>query len=97
MHTHVCVSQRPEHPSTQDEKAGPSCRDAGKTTKDCVKLAAGQEIWNLPGGTLCNFVSRLLFPHSAIAHSDLPTNPSCLGLMLFSLDTVVSACVSAFC
>lgn len=53
----------------------------------------------LPGeiGVHAVFVSRLLFPHSAIADSDLPTNPPPLVLMLFSLDTVVSVCVSAFC
>lgn len=53
----------------------------------------------LPGETRVHavFVSRLLFPHSAIADSDLPTNPSLLVLMLFSLDTVVCVCVPAFC
>lgn len=53
----------------------------------------------LPGETLVHaaFVSRLLFPHSAIADRDLPTNPPLLVLMLFSLDTIVSVCVSAFC
>lgn len=45
----------------------------------------------------CSVCERLLFPHSAIADGDLPTNPPLLVLMLFSLDTVVSVCVSAFC
>lgn len=100
-HKHTCVSRRPDHPGRQDGKAGPSGRDAGKNERDRVKLAAGQEIWNdwfTRGNSVCAmFVSRLPFPHSAIAHSDLPTNPPRLVFMLFSLDTVVSVCVSAFC
>lgn len=43
---HTRVSQRPDHPSRQDGKAGLSCRDAGENYRDCVKLAAGPEIWN---------------------------------------------------
>lgn len=45
-HAHTRVSRTPDHPGRRDGKAGPSCRHAGKTKRDCVKLAAGQEIWN---------------------------------------------------
>lgn len=49
-HTHIhaalSVSQRPDHPSRQDGKAGLSCGDAGENYRDCVKLAAGPEIRN---------------------------------------------------
>lgn len=53
----------------------------------------------LPGETLVHaaFMSRSLLPHSAIAAHDLPTNPPLFILMLFSLDIVLSVCVSAFC